>query len=224
MGPKRPRLRLGIIGLVHVRPPVPADPVSGWTSTTGSTALIARAAVAAWLVCAAILAWRVSRSTTLADLYAVAALLGAPAPLPTRLGASPPICCRARSFPSDRIVLNRLQSGRSCPALGAISMRRAGRALCRSAGLSQWPSSWLLMIPPVARPRLLPHAEPVETMVEACLVAPQRLVLWAHSLDLFRRPARRRDGDAAVVFLATCSLAGPTGLGHLRAAPAVERH
>src|SRR5947209_19402825 len=77
MGLKAAAFRLGIIGLVQFFPLFVLTLVTGWTADRVDRRWIARAAVALELGCAAVLAflaWR--HTTTLAALYAVAALLG----------------------------------------------------------------------------------------------------------------------------------------------------
>ncbi len=226
MGPEAAALRLGIIGLVQFVPLFLLTLVSGWTADRLDRRWIARAAVALELVCAAILAVLAYRgTTTLPDLYAVAALLGV-----ARAFAGPALSALApnlvpRAILPKAIALSSIawQSGSILgPALGGYLYAAAPVApYAASAGLFAVAFIGLLIIPPVARPDFDRTPNPWKQMVEGLrYVRRNRLVLGAISLDLF---AVLLGGATAMlpVFARDVLHAGPEGLGHLRAAPAV---
>ena len=77
MGLKEAAFRLGLIGLVQFFPLFVLTLVTGWTADRVDRRWIARAAVALEFGCAIALGWLAwTHSTTLIDLYIVAALLG----------------------------------------------------------------------------------------------------------------------------------------------------
>lgn len=226
MGTEAAALRLGIIGLVQFVPLFLLTLVSGWTADRLDRRWIARASVALELVCAAILAvLAYRRTTTLPDLYAVAALLGvARAFAGPALGALAPNLVPRAILPKA-IALSSIawQSGSILgPALGGYLYAAAPVApYAASAGLFAVAFIGLLIIPPVARSDFDRTPNPWKQMVEGLrYVRRNRLVLGAISLDLF---AVLLGGATAMlpVFARDVLHAGPEGLGHLRAAPAV---
>jgi MFS family permease len=226
MGLKEAALRLGIIGVVQFVPLFLLTLVTGWTADRVDRRWIARAAVALELGCAAALAafaW--SGTTTLYSLYAVAALLGV-----ARAFAGPALQALApnlvpREILPRAIALSSIawQSGAIVgPAIGgylyayAPYAPYAGSALLFAVALAS-----LLMIGAVPRAEIVRGPTPWAQMVEGLkYVRHNRLVLGAISLDLF---AVLLGGATAMlpVFARDILHAGPEGLGHLRAAPAV---
>jgi len=114
MGTEAAALRLGIIGLVQFAPLFFLTLITGWTADRVDRRWIARGAIALELFCAAALGWMAWRhSTTLTDLYAVAALLGvarafagpalgalAPNLVPRRILPAPSLCRRSPGRPA----------------------------------------------------------------------------------------------------------------------------
>ena len=226
MGLKEAAFRLGIIGVVQFVPLFLLTLVTGWTADRLDRRWIARASVALELGCAVALGWLAwTHSTTLVALYVVAALLGV-----GRAFAGPALSALApnlvpREILPRAIALSSIawQTGAVVgPALGGYLYAFApyapyavSGALCLIAFLC------LLAIGPVSRTALQRGPNPWAQMVEGLkYVRHNRLVLGAISLDLF---AVLLGGATAMlpVFARDVLHAGPEGLGHLRAAPAV---
>jgi MFS family permease len=226
MGLKEAALRLGIIGLVQFIPLFLLTLVTGWAADRVDRRWIARAAVALELACAAALAWFAwNRTTTLEILYIVAALLGvARAFAGPALGALAPNLVPREILPRA-IALSSIswQTGAILgPALGGYLYAYAPFApYAASAVLFAIAFVSLLAIRHTNRTGLARGPNPWAQMVEGLkYVRRNRLVLGAISLDLF---AVLLGGATAMlpVFARDVLHAGPEGLGHLRAAPAV---
>jgi MFS family permease len=226
MGLKEAAFRLGIIGLVQFVPLFLLTLITGWTADRVDRRWIARASVALEVGCAAALAYFAwTHTTTLAILYAVAALLGvARAFAGPALGALAPNLVPREMLPRA-IALSSIawQSGSIAgPALGGYLYAWAPQApYAGSALLFAIAFIGLLAIPPVTRTELARGPNPWAQMVEGLkYVRHNRLVLGAISLDLF---AVLLGGATAMlpVFARDVLHAGPEGLGHLRAAPAI---
>jgi MFS family permease len=226
MGLKEAALRLGIIGLVQFIPLFLLTLITGWTADRVDRRWIARASVALELGCAAALAWFAWRhSTTLPILYTVAALLGvARAFAGPALGALAPNLVPRKILPRA-IALSSIawQSGAIIgPAIGGYLYAYAPFApYAGSAALFAVALIGLFAIGPVQRTSIAQGPNPWAQMVEGLhYVRRNKLVLGAISLDLF---AVLLGGATAMlpVFARDVLHAGPEGLGHLRAAPAV---
>jgi MFS family permease len=226
MGLKEAAFRLGIIGVVQFIPLFLLTLVTGWTADRVDRRWIARAAVALEFGCASALAYFAwTRSTTLEILYVVAALLGvARAFAGPALGALAPNLVPREILPRA-IALSSMswQTGAILgPAVGGYLYAYAPHApYACSAVLFAIAFAGLLAIPPVPRTELTRGINPWVQMVEGLrYVRHNRLVLGAISLDLF---AVLLGGATAMlpVFARDVLHAGPEGLGHLRAAPAV---
>jgi MFS family permease len=226
MGLKEAALRLGIIGVVQFVPLFLLTLVTGWTADRLDRRWIARASVALELCCAAALGWLAwHHTTTLLALYVVAALLGV-----GRAFAGPALSALAPNLvPRDilprAIALSSIawQTGAVVgPALGGYLYAYAPYAPYAVSGLLFGIAFLsLLAIPTVARAGIDRRPNPWAQMVEGLkYVRHNRLVLGAISLDLF---AVLLGGATAMlpVFARDVLHAGPEGLGHLRAAPAV---
>lgn len=226
MGLKEAAFRLGIIGVVQFVPLFLLTLVTGWTADRLDRRWIARCSVALELTCAAalgILAW--NHATTLPALYLVAALLGV-----GRAFAGPALGALApnlvpRAILPRAIALSSIawQTGAVLgPALGGYLYAYAPYAPYLVSGvLFAVAFLSLLGIPPIPRAELDRRPNPFAQMVEGLkYVRHNRLVLGAISLDLF---AVLLGGATAMlpVFARDVLHAGPEGLGHLRAAPAV---
>ena len=226
MGLKEAAFRLGIIGLVQFVPLFLLTLVTGWTADRVDRRWIARASVGLELACAATLAWFAwNQATTLEILYVVAALLGvARAFAGPALGALAPNLVPREILPRA-IALSSIawQSGAILgPALGGYLYAWAPFApYCASGLLFALGLAGLLAIAPIPRAEISRGPNPWAQMVEGLrYVRHNRLVLGAISLDLF---AVLLGGATAMlpVFARDVLHAGPEGLGHLRAAPAL---
>ncbi|MBA3667251.1 MAG: MFS transporter [Sphingomonas sp.] len=218
-------LRLGLIGVVQFVPLFCLSLVAGWVADHVDRRFVARAAVALELACAAtlaVIAWQGAMS--LGWLYAIAALLGvARAFAGPALGALAPNLVPRAILP-NAIALSSIawQSGTVVgPAIGGY-LYAAGPALPYVGSTLLFAISLigLLRIGPVDRPA--PSTASPWTQVGEGLryVRHNRLVLGAISLDLF---AVLLGGATAMlpIFARDILHAGPEGLGHLRAAPAL---
>ena len=226
MGLKEAALRLGIIGLVQFIPLFLLTLITGWTADRVDRRWIARVALGLELGCAtalALFAW--TGTTTLFVLYTVAALLGV-----ARAFAGPALGALAPNLVPRAILPRAIALSSIAWQTGAIIGPAAGGYLyayspfapyAGSALLFAVAFSSLLAIGPVARPEIARGPSPWAQMVEGLqYVRRNRLVLGAISLDLF---AVLLGGATAMlpVFARDVLHAGPEGLGHLRAAPAV---
>lgn len=226
MGLKEAALRLGMIGLVQFVPLFLLTLVSGWTADRLDRRWIARAAVALEFACAVALGWLAwTHTTTLLALYTVAALLGVGRAFAgPALGALAPNLVPVKILPRA-IALSSMswQTGAILgPAMGGYLYAYASYApYAASAVLFAIAFAGLLGIPPVPRTELTHRKNPWAQMIEGLkYVRHNRLVLGAISLDLF---AVLLGGATAMlpVFARDVLHAGPEGLGHLRAAPAI---
>jgi MFS family permease len=226
MGLKEAALRLGIIGLVQFIPLFLLTLVTGWTADRVDRRWIARASIALELGCAvALAAFAWNHSTTLEVLYAVAALLGV-----ARAFAGPALGALAPNLVPRKILPRAIALSSIAWQTGAILGPALGGYLYAAAPFAPYAASALLFavalagllaIGPVQRSEIARGVNPWAQMVEGLrYVRRNRLVLGAISLDLF---AVLLGGATAMlpVFARDVLHAGPEGLGHLRAAPAV---
>ena len=226
MGTDAAALRLGIIGLVQFVPLFLLTLVTGWTADRVDRRWIARLSVSLELLCAlalAALAW--TQTTTLLSLYVIAALLGV-----ARAFAGPALGALAPNLVPREILPRAIALSSIAWQAGAIGGPALGGYLYALAPVAPYAGSAFLFvvalaglfaIPPVPKPDLDRSRHPWRQMVEGLhYVRHNRLVLGAISLDLF---AVLLGGATAMlpVFARDVLHAGPEGLGHLRAAPAV---
>jgi MFS family permease len=219
-------LQLGLIGIVQFVPLFVLTLVTGWTADRVDRRYIARASIALEIFCALVLgglAW--SGSTSLPALFAVAALLGV-----ARAFAGPALSALAPNLVPREILPRAIamssiawQSGAIAgPALGGYLYAFAPHLpYAVAAGLFILSLFCMFMIRPIPRTAIGGSRNPWRQMVDGLhYVRKNRLVLGAISLDLF---AVLLGGATAMlpVFARDILHAGPTGLGHLRAAPAV---
>ena len=226
MGLEAASLRLGIIGLVQFVPLFLLTLITGWTADRADRRWIARAAVALELGCAAALALFAWTDTmTLLVLYTVAALLGV-----ARAFAGPALGALAPNLVPRDILPRAIALSSIAWQTGAIFGPAVGGYLYAWTPYAPYAGSALLFavslvslfaIGHVKRPEIVRGPSPWKQMVEGLrYVRRNRLVLGAISLDLF---AVLLGGATAMlpVFARDVLHAGPEGLGHLRAAPAV---
>ncbi|MGZ2412971.1 MFS family permease [Sphingomonas sp. F9_3S_D5_B_2] len=226
MGQEAAALRLGMIGLVQFVPLFLLTLITGWTADRVDRRWIARLSVALELLCAvalAALAWR--HATTLPALYVIAALLGV-----ARAFAGPALGALAPNLVPREILPRAIALSSIAWQAGAIGGPALGGYLYAVAPVAPYAASVLLFavalaglfaIPPLPRTDIDRTRHPWRQMIEGLrYVRHNRLVLGAISLDLF---AVLLGGATAMlpVFARDVLHAGPEGLGHLRAAPAV---
>lgn len=226
MGLKAAAFRLGIIGLVQFVPLFLLTLVTGWTADRLDRRWIARASVALEFGCAVVLGWLAwTHATTLTALYVVAALLGV-----GRAFAGPALSALAPNLVPRELLPRAIALSSIAWQVGAVLGPAAGGYLYAYAAYAPYAVSAalfciafisLLAIGPIPRANLDRRPNPWAQMVEGLrYVRHNRLVLGAISLDLF---AVLLGGATAMlpVFARDVLHAGPEGLGHLRAAPAV---
>jgi MFS family permease len=219
-------LQLGWIGVVQFVPLFVLTLVTGWTADRVDRRLIARAAIALEIFCAGVLAWFAYHgTTTLPVLFVVAALLGV-----ARAFAAPALSALAPNLVPREILPRAIAASSIAWQSGAIAGPALGGYLYAwapvmpyavSAGLFALSLVCMFLIRPIARTEIGGSRNPWKQMVDGLhYVRRNRIVLGAISLDLF---AVLLGGATAMlpVFARDILDAGPTGLGHLRAAPAV---
>src|SRR3954469_4104173 len=219
-------LQLGPIGVVQFVPLFILTLVTGWTADRLDRRYVARASISLEIFCAIILgglAW--SGTTTLLALFSIAALLGV-----ARAFAGPALSALAPNLVPREILPRAIamssiawQSGAIAgPALGGYLYAFAPHLpYAVAAGLFALSLLCMFMIRPIPRTAIGGSRNPWRQMIDGLhYVRENRLVLGAISLDLF---AVLLGGATAMlpVFARDILHAGPTGLGHLRAAPAV---
>ena len=219
-------LQLGWIGVVQFVPLFVLTLVTGWTADRVDRRLIARAAIALEIFCAGVLAWFAYHgTTTLPVLFVVAALLGV-----ARAFAAPALSALAPNLVPREILPRAIAASSIAWQSGAIAGPALGGYLYAwapvmpyavSAGLFALSLVCMFLIRPIARTEIGGSRNPWKQMVDGLhYVRRNRIVLGAISLDLF---AVLLGGATAMlpVFARDILDAGPTGLGHLRAAPDV---
>ena len=226
MSVREASLQLGLIGVVQFVPLFALTLVTGWTADRLDRRLIARASIALEIVCAAILGWlSFAGAPSLLALFGVAALLGvARAFAAPALSALAPNLVPRETLPRA-IAMSSIawQSGSIAgPAVGGYLYALAPHLpYAVAGGLFLLALLCMFMIRPIARTQMDGTRNPWRQMVDGLhYVRRNRLVLGAISLDLF---AVLLGGATAMlpVFARDVLHAGPEGLGHLRAAPAV---
>ena len=219
-------LQLGLIGVVQFVPLFALTLVTGWTADRVDRRWIARGTIALEALCAATLAWLGWHgTTTLASLFAVAALLGvARAFAGPALGALAPNLVPREVLPRAIALSSMSWQGGAIagPALGGyLYAIGAWTPYAVAGGLFSISLLCMILIRPVPRADMGRGRNPWKQMVDGLhYVRENRLVLGAISLDLF---AVLLGGATAMlpVYARDILHAGPAGLGHLRAAPAV---
>jgi MFS family permease len=218
-------LQLGLIGIVQFVPLFVLTLVTGWTADRIDRRWIARATISLEIFCAVVLGWLSwTGSISLLALFSVAALLGVARAfaMPALSALSPNLV--PREVLPRAIALSSIswQSGAVAgPAVGGYLYALAPHLpYAVAAGLFALSLTCMFLIRPIERTRI-GDAHPWRQMIDGLhYVRRNRLVLGAISLDLF---AVLLGGATAMlpVFARDILHVGPTGLGHLRAAPAV---
>ena len=223
---KEAALRLGMIGLVQFVPLFALSLVGGYTADRLDRRWIARGSIALELFCAVALALLAANGArSLAAIYAIAALLGV-----ARAFAGPALSALApnlvpRAILPKAIALSSIawQVGNIVgPALGGYLYVLSPQAPYEaSAALFVVSLLGLMLVPPVARSEIDRTTSPWAQGIDGLrYVRRNPLVLGAISLDLF---AVLLGGATAMLPVSARAIlhAGPEGLGHLRAAPAI---
>lgn len=226
MTQKEAALQLGYIGIVQFTPLLVLTLVVGWTADRIDRRWIARAAVLLEAGCAlvlAVLTWR--HEITLPALFVVAGLLGV-----ARAFASPALQALAPNLVPPAALPGAIAMSSLSWQIGAVAGPAVGgyfyaiepeAPYILSGILFLCACACLLAIKPVKRSVITGPANPWAQMIEGLYyVRRNRLVLGAISLDLF---AVLLGGATAMlpVFARDILHVGPTGLGHLRASPAI---
>ncbi len=226
MSLKEASFQLGMIGVVQFVPLFALTLVTGWTADRLDRRVIARATIALELACAAALGWLAfTRSTSLLALFAVAALLGV-----ARAFAMPALQALSPNLVPRAILPRAIAMSSISWQVGAVAGPAIGGYLYAlaphmpyavAAGLFAIAIFCMFMIGPKPRTPIEGSKHPWHQMVDGLrYVRRNKLVLGAISLDLF---AVLLGGATAMlpVFARDILQVGATGLGHLRAAPAL---
>src|SRR3954464_13836452 len=226
MSLKEASFQLGLIGVVPFVPLFALTLVTGWTADRLDRRVIARATIALQLACAATPArLAYSGATTLLALFAVAGLLGVARAfaMPALQALSPNLVPRAILPRAIAMSSISWQVGAVAgPAIGGYLYALAPHVPYTVAGALFAVSIFcMFMIGPKPRTPIEGSKHPGPQMVDGLrYVRRNKLVLGAISLDLF---AVLLGGATAMlpVFARDILQVGATGLGHLRAAPAL---
>ena len=218
-------LQLGWIGLAQFLPLLVLTLVTGWAADRVDRRWIARATALLEFGCAAALGWfSWTHTTTLFDLFVIAALLGvARAFAGPALGAISPNLVPPATLPTAIALSSIAWQGGSVvgPALGGYLYAAAAWVpYAVSAALFLGCFGCLMMIRPLPRRAIGGSTNPWAQAIDGLrYVRRNRLVLGAISLDLF---AVLLGGATAMlpVYARDVLHVGADGLGNLRAAPA----
>ena len=226
MGLKEASFQLGMIGIVQFAPLFALTLVSGWVADRFDRRVIARATIGLELACAAFLGWLAyTGTTTLLALFGVAALLGV-----ARAFAMPALQALSPNLVPRAILPRAIAMSSISWQVGAIAGPAIGGYLYALAPHAPYSVASALfaiailsmfMIGPKPRTAIEGSKHPWHQMVDGLrYVRENKLVLGAISLDLF---AVLLGGATAMlpVFARDILQVGATGLGHLRAAPAL---
>jgi len=226
MAPTEAAFRLGLIGIVQFLPLAILTLVTGWTADRvdrrwiGRIVLLGETAAAGWL---ALMAWQ--GTTTLEAIYVVAAMLGV-----FRAFAGPAIGALAPNLVPAEVLPRAIAASSVAWQIGSIAGPALGGYLYAGAHWLPYTVSTVLFlvaavammaIRPVPRTALDRGANPWAQMIDGLrYVRRNRLVLGAISLDLF---AVLLGGATAMlpIYARDILQVGASGLGNLRAAPAV---
>ena len=226
MNLKAASFQLGLVGVVQFVPLFALTLVTGWAADRIDRRYIARAALALEALCAAILGWLAwTHTTTLPALFGVAALLGV-----ARAFAMPALQALAPNLVPRDILPRAIALSSIAWQVGAILGPAMGGYLYAYAPYLPYAVAGALfaisllcifLIGPRPQSGVDRNRHPWKQMVDGLrYVRRNRIVLGAISLDLF---AVLLGGATAMlpVYARDILHAGPQGLGHLRAAPAV---
>jgi MFS family permease len=219
-------LQLGFIGLVQFAPLFVLTPVTGWVADRFDRGMIGRACIVTQLLCAVALGWLThAGSISLAPLFGVAALLGVArafwAPSQNALG---PNLVPREVWP--RAIATTSIAGRVGAILGPAAggfLYAVGPGVPYDASGALYAVSFVCMF--LIRPIVIPPMDATQSRWRQMMdglhyVFQNKIVLGAISLDLF---AVLLGGATAMlpIYARDILHVGPSGLGALRAAPAI---
>jgi MFS family permease len=225
MAPKEAAFQLGMIGLVQFVPLALLTLIVGWVADRIDRRWITRATALLESGCAgalAFMAWH--GTTTLPALFVIAALLGV-----ARAFANPALGALAPNLVPADVLPRAIATSAAAWQIGGIGGPALGGILY---GIASWlpflvafilflvTSALLFIIGPIPR-TVIAAAHPVRQMIDGLrYVRRNKVVLGSISLDLF---AVLLGGATAMlpVYARDVLHVGATGLGQLRAAPAV---
>ncbi|ABQ67577.1 MFS transporter [Rhizorhabdus wittichii] len=226
MPPREAALQLGLIGLVQFLPLMLLTLVTGLVADRIDRRWIARSTAALEMLCAAALALLTWLDLiNLPALFVIAALLGV-----ARAFAGPALQALAPNLVPKAVLPAAIAVSSFAWQVGAIAGPPLGGylyaihaplAYAVSAGLLALATVMLLRIGPVPRAVVTGSQHPLGQMLEGIsYLKRNRLVLGAISLDLF---AVLLGGATAMlpIYARDILHVGTSGLGHLRAAPAI---
>ena len=226
MGPRAAAVQLGLVGLAQFLPLLCLILISGWIADRIDRRIVLRACTALQLLCATVLAaTTLSGAISLLWLFGVAILLGV-----SRAFSMPASAALAPALVPAPVLPRAIATGAIAGRVGAIVGPALGGFLYATAphapyllSCGLFTSSLLLafMIRPTVRVAMARTDNPWRQMVDGlAYVSRHRVVLGAISLDLF---AVLLGGATALlpVYSRDILQVGPSGLGQLRAAPAV---
>jgi len=225
LSPKEAAFQLGLIGLCQFLPLAALTLIVGWVADRVDRRMIVRATALLEASCAAALAaMTFTGSTSLPALFAIAALLGV-----ARAFANPALGALAPNLVPPEVLPQAIATSSVSWQTGAILGPALGGYLYAlgstvpfavSAILFLTTFAMLMLIGPIPRTTIA-AAHPIRQMIDGLrYVRRNRIVLGAISLDLF---AVLLGGATAMlpVYARDILHVGASGLGHLRAAPAV---
>lgn len=225
MGPRDAAFQLGLIGICQFLPLALLTLVVGWVADRIDRRFIVRVTALLEVFCAAALAAMAFRhTTTLPSLFAIAALLGV-----ARAFANPAMGALAPNLVPPEVLPQAIATSSVSWQTGAILGPALGGYLYAidtpvpyavAAFLFFTAFSMLMLIRPIPRTTIA-KASPIRQMIDGLhYVRRNKMVLGAISLDLF---AVLLGGATAMlpVYARDILHVGASGLGHLRAAPAV---
>ena len=226
MLPKEAAFQLGMIGVAQFLPLAVLTLITGWTADRIDRRWIGRIALLLEGLCAVWLAYlAVHGTTTLVAIYIVAVMLGI-----CRAFANPAIGALAPNLVPPEVLPTAIAASSIAWQTGAIAGPALGGYLYAASHSAPYIVAALLFlvavgsmmfIRPIAKTTLDRTAHPWRQMIDGLhYVRKNRIVLGAISLDLF---AVLLGGATAMlpIYARDILQVGASGLGHLRAAPAV---
>jgi MFS family permease len=226
MPPREAALQLGLIGVAQFLPLMLLTLVTGLAADRFDRRWIARLTTALEMTCAAALAVMTWTDTiSLPALFTIAALFGV-----ARAFSGPALQALSPNLVPREILPAAIATSSYAWQIGAIAGPALGGylyalyaplAYAVGTALLLFSFTMLMLIRPVPRPVLGARRQPWAQMIEGfAYLRRNRLVLGAVSLDLF---AVLLGGATAMlpIYARDILHIGSSGLGHLRAAPAV---
>jgi len=226
MNAKEAAFQLGMVGVAQFLPLAILTLVTGWTADRVDRRWIGRIVMLLEAACAAWLAYLAMRgTTTLAAIYVVAVMLGI-----CRAFANPAIGALAPNLVPPEVLPTAIAASSIAWQTGAIAGPALGGYLYAASHDAPYVVSTILFlvsaaslmfIRPIPKTSLDGKGNPWRQMIDGLhYVRRNRIVLGAISLDLF---AVLLGGATAMlpIYARDILKVGASGLGHLRAAPAV---